>query len=112
MRTSALTLVLASLCACVEQIPDHVELLPLGANVELAAEPPSPNAYALVGQVTGQGAANDPDVAQQAATNDMRNKAAALGASIVIIDESLGEALPLQDKTKVKVLGRAYKAID
>ena len=50
--------------------------------------------------------------AQQAAKNDLRNKAAALGASLVTIDEDTGEAIPLQAKTKVKLVGRAYKSVD
>jgi Domain of unknown function (DUF4156) len=100
------------LLACAEQIPDHVELLPQGENVEFALEPPGPGAYKLVGEVSGLAAANDPDVAQQAAKNDLRNKAAALGATLVTVDLNLGEPMPLQDKTKVKVTGRAYKSVD
>jgi Domain of unknown function (DUF4156) len=100
------------LFACAEQIPDHIELEPQAENVEFAVEPPSPNTYKLVGQVTGQAAANDLDTAQQAAKNDIRNKAAALGASLVTIDVNLGEPMPLRDKTRVKLVGRAYKSVD
>lgn len=100
------------LLACAEQIPDHVELLPQGEDVEFALEPPSPRSYKLVGEVSGLAAANDPEAAQQAAKNDLRNKAAALGATLVTIDANFGEPMPLQDKTKVKVMGRAYKSVD
>jgi len=100
------------LLACAEQIPDHVELLPQAENVEFALEPPSPQAYKLLGEVSGQGAASDPETAQQAAKNDLRNKAAALGASLVTIDENVGHLMLLQDRTKVKVVGRAYKSVD
>jgi hypothetical protein len=102
----------AVLFACAEQIPDHIELQPQAENVEFAVEPPSANTYKLVGQVTGQAAANDLDTAQQAAKNDIRNKAAALGASLVTIDVNLGEPMPLRDKTRVKLVGRAYKSVD
>lgn len=104
--------VLPALFACAEQIPDHIELEPIGESVEFATEPPNAGAYKLVGQVTGQAAANDLDSAQQAAKNDLRNKAAALGASLVTIDENLGEQMLLQNKTKVRVVGRAYKSTD
>jgi hypothetical protein len=97
---------------CAEQLPDHVVLQPAAANVEIAVEPPSANSYQLVGKVTGEAAANDPDSAQAAAKNDLRNKAAALGASLVTIDENTGEPMPLADKTRVKLVGRAYKSID
>jgi hypothetical protein len=103
---------LLSCAACAQQLPEHVVLQPSAEGVEIAAEPPSPNSYALVGQVVGVAAARDPDTAQQAAKNDLRNKAAALGASLVTIDEDTGEAIPLQDKTKVKLVGRAYKSVD
>jgi hypothetical protein len=101
-----------ALSACAAEIPDHVELLPQAESVEFALEPPGAGAYKLLGEVTGQAAANDPDAAQQAAKNDLRNKAAALGATLVTIDANFGELMLLQDKTKVKVIGRAYKSVD
>jgi hypothetical protein len=100
------------LVACAQQLPEHVALQPQAEDVEIALEPPSPHAFKLVGQVTGEAIGTDPDAAQQAARNDLRNKAAALGASLVTIDENVGEPVPLEDKTKVKLVGRAYKALD
>jgi hypothetical protein len=111
MRRIAIVL-LPLVLSCFEQLPDHVQLAPAAEGVDFAMEPPSPSTFALVGQVTGVAAANDADAAQEAARNDLRNKAAALGASLVTIDENVGEMMPLQDKTKVKLVGRAYKAID
>ena len=98
--------------ACAEQLPDHIALQPAAEHVEFAMEAPSQNTYQLIGPVTGVAAANDPEVAQTAARNDLRNKAAAMGASLVTIDENLGEPMLLQDKTKVKLVGRAYKSAD
>ena len=112
MRGLTFLVMSTALFACAEQIPDHIELGPPGENVEFAAEPPSAGAFTLVGRVTGQAAAKDPDSAQQAAKNDLRNKAAALGASLVTIDEDLGEPMLLQEKTKVRLVGRAYKSVD
>jgi hypothetical protein len=60
----------------------------------------------------GEAASGDLDTAQQAARNDLRNKAAAMGASLVTVDQNLGEPVLLHDKTKVKLIGRAYKPID
>jgi hypothetical protein len=99
-------------CACADTLPEHIDLQPAAEDVDFAMEPPSKNTFALVGKVTGIAAANDLEVAQVAARNDLRNKAAALGASLVTIDENTGEGMPLQDKTKVKLVGRAYKALD
>ncbi len=83
-----------------------------GASVEFAMDAPSASSYRLLGPVVGEAAATDPDVAQQAARNDIRNKAAAMGGVLVTIDETLGEPMFLQDKTKVKLVGRAYKPVD
>jgi hypothetical protein len=105
-------LVLCSTLACGGGLPEHVALQPGAETVEIAMEPPSPSTFALVGQVTGSAAANDEQIAQQSAKNDLRNKAAAMGATLVTIDEDTGEAIPLQDKTKVKLVGRAYKSVE
>jgi hypothetical protein len=100
------------LFSCLEQLPEHVALQPGAEGVDFAMEAPSPQTFMLIGVVTGVAAANDADAAQDAAKNDLRNKAAALGASLVTIDETIGEAMHLQDKTKVKLVGRAYKSVD
>jgi hypothetical protein len=108
----ACTILAAALTACAEEWPSHIDLAPAGANVEIAVEPPSKDGYILAGQITGIAAANDLEAATEAARNDLRNKAAALGATLVTIDENTGEALLLQDKTKVKLTGRAYKSVE
>ena len=86
-----LFVLVAALSACAQQFPDRVTLSPQAENVEFATEPPSKNTFKLLGEVTGQAVSNDPDVAQQGARNDLRNNAAALGASLVTIDEDLGD---------------------
>jgi hypothetical protein len=108
----AVVFLLPVLVSCAEQLPEHVQLQPAAEDVDFAMEPPSSSTFMLIGQVTGVAAANDPDVAQDAARTDLRNKAAALGASLVTIDEDVGEMLPLQDRTRVKLVGRAYKSVD
>jgi hypothetical protein len=110
--TAILGLAGGSLAACAEELPSHVALASGADNVEFAVEPPSKDGYTLAGTVTGVAAANDLDTATEAARNDLRNKAAALGATLVTIDENVGEPMPLQNKTKVKLKGRAYKPVD
>jgi hypothetical protein len=105
-------LVVPLIVSCAEALPEHVDLTPEAETVEFAMEPPSPNTHKLLGKVTGQAAAKDVEVAQEAAKNDLRNKAAALGATLVTIDENLGVPMPLAEKTKVKLVGRAYKSVD
>ena len=107
-----LLLLFPLLVACGAGLPEKIELQPEAENVEFAYEPPSPDAYKLIGEVTGVAAANDAEVAQEMAKNDLRNKAAALGAALVTIDENLGTLVPLTDETKVTLNGRAYKPAD
>jgi len=104
--------VAALVLSCAQALPEHVPLEPGAENVEFAMEPPSPNTYKLIGEVRAAAAANDPDKAQTAAKNQLRNKAAAMGASLVTIDQDVGEPMLLQDKTKVELVGRAYKSVD
>ena len=100
------------LVACGAGIPDHVELQPGAQDVEIIHDKPSPNSYKEVGQVTGVAAGIDDDAAQTAAENDLRNKAAALGATLVTVDQNLGKAVLLSDKKEVRLIGRAYKPVD
>src|SRR5271167_4356118 len=102
MRRAVIVL-LPLVLSCFEQLPEHIQLQPAAQDVDFAMEPPSSATFMLIGQVTGVAAANDVDMAQDAARNDLRNKAAALGASLVTIDENIGQMMPLQDKTKVKL---------
>jgi Domain of unknown function (DUF4156) len=111
-RSLIAPLLAAALAACADQLPDHVVLQPAGEEVEIVAEPPSKNAYEMVGEIVGAAEANDLDIAQQAARNDLRNHAAALGASLVTIDDDRGEPVLLVGRTRVTLTGRAYKAID
>ncbi len=100
------------LFACAGQLPEKVELEPAAENVEFAFEAPSPTGYKFIGQVTGTAEANDLEAAQLSARNDLRNKAAAMGAVLVTIDEDTGKAVLLASKTRVKLVGRAYKPVD
>jgi hypothetical protein len=109
---SLLLLALPWSIACAGRLPEKVELAPEAENVEFAYEAPSPAAYKVVGQVVGVAAAQDAEDAQTAAKNDLRNKAAALGAVLVTIDENTATPVPLADKTKVTLVGRAYKPVD
>jgi hypothetical protein len=109
---SLAVLALVLLAGCVDQVPEHVELVPAGADVEFVYEAPSPHAYKAVGEVKGVAAGVDADSATEAARNDLRNKAAALGATLVTIDQNLGEPILLVGKTKVTLIGRAFKPVD
>jgi hypothetical protein len=111
MRRAA-TFLLFGLVACAAQLPEKVELESQAEAVEFAYEAPSTAAYKFVGDVVGVGISKDAEEAQNSARNDLRNKAAALGAALVTVDENTAEAVLLLGKTKVKLAGRAYKPVD
>jgi hypothetical protein len=112
MQSFFLWILPALLVGCAEQLPDHIALAPAADDVDIAMEPPSADDYKLAGQVKGEAAAADLDTAEQAAKNDLRNRAAALGASLVTVDDDTGEPVLFEGKTKVTLVGRAYKSID
>lgn len=111
MKTFVL-LVLLALPACGAGLPEHIFLQPAAQDVDIAFEAPSQNAYKDVGKIRGEGAGKELEEAQTAARNDLRNKAAALGASLVTIEQETGEGVLLQGKTLVTLVGHAYKSVD
>jgi hypothetical protein len=103
---------LCLLSACTENLPSHVALQPAAEQVDFAAEPPSADGHKLLGTVEAVTVATELDVAEQSARNDLRNKAAAMGASLVTIDQDVAQPVPLTDKMKVRLVGRAYQALE
>ena len=110
LLTAALTS-LAALVAC-DKVQENVVLSPKAHAVEFAMDTPSENVYILVGSVTGEAAGTTIEEAESSARNDLRNKAAAIGASLVVIDEDDGAMLLYQDKSKITIKGRAFKSIE
>ena len=95
---------------CGAGVQQNVALKPEAESVEFAMDPPSPDAYAMVGAITSEAAGKEIGDAVDAAKNDMRNKAAALGASLVIIDETVPDKDFVRDTRIVHLKGRAYKS--
>src|SRR4051812_26628714 len=101
-KTFALGFVLTWSSACVELPPDHVPLLPQGESVELLAEIPNTDTYEAYGLVVSEASGHGSGEATAAARNGLRNKAAALRATFVSIDEaSATGAWDLSGKTVV-----------
>lgn len=98
-----------SLAGC-PKVAENVPLSPQGEQVEFAMETPSENLYAYAGDVVGEAAGKNVEEAEQSARNDVRNKAAAMGATLVVIDEDTGGMMLYTDKTKVTLRGRAFKS--
>jgi hypothetical protein len=103
------TLVAICSLACAPAVQENVVLKPEAMEVEFATETPSSNAYSLVSTITSDAAGNEIDDAILSAKNDLRNKAAALGATLVIVDETRPDKDFVREKRIVHLKGRAFK---
>jgi len=84
-------------------------LKPEAENVEFAMETPSPDAYVVIGKIDSEAAGKEISDAIESARNDLRNKAAAMGATLVIVDETLPDKDFVREKRIVHMKGRAFK---
>lgn len=86
-------LVLCAFCACAGSLDKRVVLRPEAARVELVTG--QPEGCQSLGDVVGSASIEgDKDQATLEARNDVRNKAAALGATHVALQTSSGESKP------------------
>jgi hypothetical protein len=101
---------LTSLASCVELPPDRVPLLPQAETVELLAEIPNLDVYESYGFVSSEASGHGSSEATVNARNGLRNKAAALRATFVSIDEaSATSAWDFSGKTVVTLKGHVYR---
>ena len=113
MRLPLLSLLLTlsiGAAACSPAVQEHVALMPEGEAVEFAMETPSKDAYDVVETLKVTAAGKTIDEATDAARNDLRNKAAALGASLVIADRTDTSQDIVREKRIVTITGRAFRA--
>lgn len=96
--------------ACSPAVQERVVLQPEGEAVEFAMETPSKDAYEVVGTVKATAAGKTIGDATDAARNDLRNKAAALGATLVIEDKTDTSQDIIREKRIVTITGRAFRA--
>jgi hypothetical protein len=83
-----------------------------GEAVAFAYDTPSGKVARLVGTIKVVNDGREADEAEQFGRNELRNKAAELGASLVTVDQTYGNRRPFQDGVTVTVVGRAFKAVD
>jgi hypothetical protein len=114
-ETSPLGLALVSLTialflGCASAPSQTIPLAPDAAQVEIVTEAIDREKYEFVGDVQGEAKASDIGEANKNARNDMRNKAAALGATVVILDtNTAANAMDWTGRNKVVLAGRAFR---
>ncbi len=100
----------APLAGCVDAFPDKVLLKPEAANVEIVTDPPNPEVYEPAGEVATQIIGREVGEAFRQAFNELRNQAAAKGASFVHVEEvSSRAAWDFSGRTVVSIVGTAYR---
>ncbi len=87
-------------------------LSPEGANVEFAQSTPSNKIATLLGTIDVESEAKETTEAESSARAELRNKAASMGATLVTIDNNIGQRAPFSDNVRVTLVGRAYRAAD
>ncbi|MDB4935993.1 MAG: hypothetical protein JWP87_2965 [Labilithrix sp.] len=103
-------LLVAGAPGCVDTLPEKIVLAPAAANVEVINEPPNSEIYEPAGEVNAQVIGHETQDALRQALNQLRNKAAAKGATFVAVDDVTSRAAwDFSGRTIVTLVGTAYR---
>ena len=107
---SAVFAVLAGVPGCADTLPEKIVLAPGADNVEVLNEPPNREVYESAGEVTAQVVGHETQDALRQAMNQLRNKAAAKGATFVAVEDVTSRAAwDFSGRTIVTLVGTAYR---
>ncbi len=113
MRASSRFVLFAAAVAlggCTVSLPEKIVLTPGADNVEVINEPPNREIYESAGDVTAQVVGHETQDALRQALNQLRNKAAAKGATFIAVEEvSSRAAWDFSGRTIVTLVGTAYR---
>jgi hypothetical protein len=105
-----LFVVSAGVAGCTDTLPDKVVLRPEAGNVEVLNEPPNLDVYESAGEVNAQVIGREVQDAIRQAFNELRNKAAAKGATFIAVDDVTSRAAwDFSGRTIVTLVGTAYR---
>lgn len=105
-----LALVFLSAAGCESTLPEKVALVPGAGNVEVVSDPPNPETYEEVGEVSAQVIGREVGDSLRQAANDLRNQGAKKGATFVSIDDITSRAAwDFSGRVVVTMTGTAYK---
>jgi hypothetical protein len=100
----------AAVTGCADTLPEKIALSPNASNVEVLSEPPNIETYEPAGEVTAHVIGRETQNALHEAMNELRNKAAAKGATFVAVDDVTAHAAwDFSGRTVVTIVGTAYK---
>ena len=105
-----LVVLLAGATGCIDALPDKVPLRPEAGNVEVINEPPNAEIYEPAGEVRAQVIGREVQEALRQAFNQLRNQAAAKGATFIAVDDVTSRAAwDFSGRTIVTLVGTAYR---
>jgi hypothetical protein len=100
----------AAAVGCSESVPDKAVLSPAAQDVEIISDLPNREIYEPAGLVSAQIIGRDNAASLREAFNQLRNQAAAKGATFVGIEEvSSRAAWDFSGRTVVTLIGTAYR---
>jgi hypothetical protein len=107
---AGLVLGATSTAGCSINLPEKVALAPNAGNVEILNEPPNKEVYEAVGEVSAQVIGREVTDALGSAFNQLRNQAAAKGATFVAVEDVTSRAAwDFSGRTIVTIVGTAYR---
>ena len=102
--------VLSGVAGCIDTLPEKIVLTRGADNVEVINEPPNTEVYESAGEVTAQVVGHETQDALRQAMNQLRNKAAAKGATFVAVEDVTSRAAwDFSGRTVVTLVGTAYR---
>ena len=100
----------ATLMGCENTLPEKVSLVPGATNVEIVSDPPNPQLYDAVGEVTAQVIGTEVGDSLRQAANEIRNQGSRKGATFVSIEEVTSRAAwDFSGRVVVTMTGTAYR---
>lgn len=90
----------------------EVALKPEAARIEIIKGELDRNEFEYLGDVSGTSKSKDIEAGNEHARNDLRNKAAAMGAEVVILDtNTAANAMDWTGRTQIVLTGRAFRRV-
>jgi len=109
-RVLTVAFAVAVAAGCAQEPKTPASLTPEGEQVALAMDRPSPRLARPVGKLRVSAEAKGTQEAERAAEIEVRNRAAKMGATLVKIDDNVGQKVLLSDDSRITLTATAYRA--
>lgn len=109
----ACAIVISLFLGCIGTASQIITVKTEAMSIELVKSEPDRTKYKFIGDIQGEALSGDVGVSTLNARNDIKNKAYALGADIVVLDSLAAEnTMDYTGRSRVYLTGRAFKLIN